>query len=119
LNNTKEEEQEMKNVLLTGLVIGALCLSVMVCYGKEGGKSRTGEALFKQHCAVCHPDGGNIVNPDFTLHGKDLKAHGITTAADVIGKMRNPGPGMTTFDKKAIPDKDAKEIAEYVLKTFK
>jgi cytochrome c6 len=32
--------------------------------------------------------------------------------------MRNPGPGMTAFDEKTIPDTDAKEIAEYVLKTF-
>jgi cytochrome c6 len=33
--------------------------------------------------------------------------------------MRNPGPGMTTFDEKTIPDKQAKEIAEYILKSFK
>jgi cytochrome c6 len=33
--------------------------------------------------------------------------------------MRNPGPGMTKFDKKEISDKEAKAIAEYVLKTFK
>jgi cytochrome c6 len=33
--------------------------------------------------------------------------------------MRKPGPGMNTFDVKTIPDKDAKEIAEYIMKTFK
>jgi cytochrome c6 len=33
--------------------------------------------------------------------------------------MRAPEAGMTKFDKKTIPDKDAKAIAEYVLKTFK
>ena len=33
--------------------------------------------------------------------------------------MRNPGEGMTKFDAKTISDKDAKAIAEYVLKTFK
>ena len=33
--------------------------------------------------------------------------------------MRAPGPGMPKFDKKALPDKDAKEVAEYILKTFK
>jgi cytochrome c6 len=33
--------------------------------------------------------------------------------------MRNPGPGMNRFDAKTISDKDAKEIAEYILKTFK
>ncbi len=109
----------MKNIFLSAMVIGALCASVVACYGKEAGKGETGEAFFKQHCAVCHPDGENIINPGFTLHSKDLKAHGITKAAGIIDKMRNPGPGMTMFDKNTIPDKDAEKIAEYVLKTFK
>jgi cytochrome c6 len=33
--------------------------------------------------------------------------------------MRNPGPGMNKFDEKTIPDKEAKMIADYILKTFK
>jgi cytochrome c6 len=33
--------------------------------------------------------------------------------------MRNPGPGMTKFEASTIPDKDAMEIARYILKTFK
>jgi cytochrome c6 len=82
------------------------------------GEAQSGEALFKQHCAVCHPDGGNNVNPQKTLHKKDREANGVKTAADIIGKMRNPGPGMTKFDETTLPDKDAQAIAEYELKTF-
>lgn len=78
-----------------------------------------GEALFKQHCTMCHPDGGNIVNPKKTLHAKDLKANRITKPEDIVKVMRTPGPGMTPFDAKTIPDKDAMEIARYVLNTFK
>ncbi len=78
----------------------------------------SGEALFKANCAVCHPDGGNIVNPAKTLHKKDRDANNVKTVKDIIGRMRHPGPGMTQFDQKAISDKDAKEIAEYVLKAF-
>jgi cytochrome c6 len=33
--------------------------------------------------------------------------------------MRKPGPGMTQFDKKTVPDKEANAIAVYILKTFK
>ena len=33
--------------------------------------------------------------------------------------MRKPGPGMAAFDTKALPDKEAQEIAEYIIKTFK
>ena len=33
--------------------------------------------------------------------------------------MRNPGPGMTKFDKTVLPDKQARQIADYIMKTFK
>jgi cytochrome c6 len=101
-------------VLMAVAVIGVL---VVACYAADN--STSGEALFKEHCAVCHPGGNNIVSPEFKLHKKDLEAHGITKAPQIVDKMRNPGPGMTKFDKKTISDEDALKIAEYVLKTFK
>ena len=82
-------------------------------------QAKTGEALFSQHCAVCHPNGGNSVKAEMTLHGKDLTAHNITKPEDIVKIMRKPGSGMTTFDTAAVSDKDATAIAEYVLKTFK
>ena len=105
----------MKN----GLIVTICMLSVAALPPAAFAKESKGEALFKQHCAVCHPDGGNIVNPAKTLHKKDREANGVKTAKDIMGKMRKPGPGMTMFDVKTISNKDAKEIAEYVLKTFK
>jgi len=95
-----------------GLVISAVGVDAAEKKGSKGAK------LFQQHCAACHPDGGNIIKAGMTLHKKDMNAHGVKTAGDVVGKMRNPGPGMTRFDAKTISDKDAKEIAEYILKTF-
>jgi cytochrome c6 len=85
--------------------------------GKAG--EETGEKLFQQHCVACHPGGGNIITPEKTLHSEDLKANNITTPEDIVKVMRNPGPGMPTFDEKAIPDAEAHEIGEYILKTFK
>jgi len=99
-------------VVSVGLAIPAAGL-----YAAEQKESK-GATLFQQHCAVCHPAGGNIIKPALTLHKKDLESHGVKTAADIVGKMRNPGPGMTRFDAKTISDKDAKEIAEYIQKTF-
>ena len=104
--------------------IGVLAISVGLVLPAAGlsaaeKKESKGAALFQQHCASCHMNGGNIIKQDFTLHRKDLNAHGVKTAMDIVGKMRNPGPGMTRFDAKTISDKDAKEIAEYILKTFK
>ncbi len=92
-------------------ILGSFAFAV----AKEASK---GEKLFMANCKVCHPDGGNIVNPKKTLHKADREANGVTKVEDVIKRMRNPGPGMTKFDEKNYPDKDARAIAEYVLKTF-
>jgi len=81
--------------------------------------AQSGEALFKQHCAVCHPDGGNIINAKKTLHRESREANGIKTAEDIVQNMRNPGPGMTKFDETILPDQDARAVADYVLKTFR
>ncbi len=71
-----------------------------------------GEALFKEKCAVCHPDGGNIMNPKETLKGlKDVKF--------ITGKIRSGGNGMTKFDAKTVSDADSKLLADYIIKTFK
>ncbi len=109
----------MKKTFVSSIALFAVCLFVSAVFAKDTGKGKSGEELFKEHCAVCHPNGGNIVNPKFTLHKKDREAHGVIKAADIVGKMRNPGPGMTQFDKQTISDKDAKKIADYVMKTFK
>ena len=77
-----------------------------------------GKELFKEHCAVCHHNGGNSVRPEKTLHRKSREKNGIKSAEDIIQLMRDPGPGMTEFNNTDIPDKDAKAIADYILKTF-
>lgn len=78
-----------------------------------------GETGFKEHCTACHADGGNIIKADKTLSREDREKHGIKTAKDIVNIMRNPGEGMTTFDKKTLSDKEARAIADYILKTFK
>ncbi len=77
-----------------------------------------GEALFVRHCAVCHPNGGNIINPEKPLDRASLERNGITDPADIVAIMRKPGPGMMIFDQNVISDQDAEKIAEYILKTF-
>jgi cytochrome c6 len=78
-----------------------------------------GAALFARHCAGCHPDGGNSVNPQKTLHRIDLAANGISTPADIVKKMRSPGRGMKQFDTTDISDDAAMVLAQYILITFK
>ena len=101
------------------LSAGAVAVLMLGTVGTANEHEKKGEALFKQNCSPCHPDGGNIINPQKTLYKKDREANGVKKTADIVAKMRNPGPGMTRFDDKSLPEKDAKEIAEYILKTFK
>lgn len=101
---------------LAVLLLSAGALSVVTL---SSATEKSGEALFKQHCAPCHVDGGNIVNPKKTLHKKDRQANHVKSAEDIVKIMRNPGPGMTKFDEQTIPNGEAKTLAEYILKTFK
>lgn len=83
------------------------------------GSVRDGEALFKQFCANCHPNGGNVSDPERSLYGSVLRKKHITTPEDIVRIMRNPLSRMIRFDAATLPDKDARTIAEYVLKTFR
>ena len=104
--------------LVCVLVVGMVC-SWSVAAAEDAAKNSSGEKLFSKHCTVCHPQGGNIVNPKKTLGKNDLAASNIKTEADIIKLLRNGAPGMPKFDENAISKKDAQEIADYILKTFK
>jgi len=78
-----------------------------------------GEALFRQYCSSCHPNGGNVSDPERTLHGSVLRKKHITTPEDIVRIMRKPVSRMIRFDAATLSDRDARAIAEYVLKTFK
>ena len=108
----------MKRILVIAGAIAVVSAGATVFFGSSSAADQAGETLFKQHCAACHPGGTNIINPQKTLQKKVREANNVKTADDIINLMRNPGPGMTKFDKNTVPDKSAKEIAEYVLKTF-
>lgn len=83
-----------------------------------GSMAASGEELFMQHCTVCHPNGGNVIKPNRTLHKKVLAREGVKDADGIVKLMRNPGEGMTRFETMDISDQDAKSIADYILKTF-
>ncbi len=115
----RKGEEDMKRAgLVVVLIVFALFAVAVQGFAKKAG-TRSGAALFKQNCSPCHPDGGNIINPQKTLHKKDREANNIKKPQDIVNKMRNPGPGMTKFDEKTIPYKEALKIAKYILKTFK
>jgi len=107
-----------KNEMVVLMTVCTMSVLFAVAAG-AAVKMLPGEQAFVKHCAVCHKDGGNIINPARTLQKRILATNGVKTPADIIRNMRNPGPAMTRFDKETIDDKTAQAIAEYILKTFK
>lgn len=106
-----------------GVIAIAVC-TLVIFAGVAGveaakGDKTDGSKGFDKHCAACHANGGNMINPAKTLSKKQLNARGIKNANDIVAVMRKPGPGMTTFDKKTVPDTEAKAIADHILKSFK
>ena len=100
-------------------LIRAVTMLAIALFASTGFAATSGKQGFEKNCAVCHKDGGNMVNPSKTLSKKDREANGVKSAKDIIAKMRKPGPGMTAFDTKTISDKEAKMIAVYIMNTFK
>ena len=109
----------MKRLLIVTLISVALTVGGVMTLNERSVAGKSGEALFKQYCQMCHPNGGNIINKKKTLDQKSLHANNIKTESDIIKTMRNPGPGMTRFDEKVIPEDDAQAISQYIMKTFK
>lgn len=117
----------MKKPLVIWLMTFSAFLLISNVLTKVVDGGSLGESLFLKNCAQCHPDGGNIMNDQKTLHRKDLAANNIRTEEDIVKKIRNPGPapthpatwsGMKKFDERELSTDDALKIAEYILKTF-
>ncbi|MEI6704903.1 MAG: c-type cytochrome [Deltaproteobacteria bacterium] len=102
--------------IYTVCLVSSLCITAL---GYAEQKITPGELLFKAHCSACHFEGGNIIRSDKTLARKDREKYGVKTANDIVNLMRNPGTGMSTFDKTALADDEAKAVAEYIITTFK
>ena len=108
----------MKKLFIIPGSIALLCFVASASGMAQPAPKNLGEVKFKEHCAVCHPNGGNIINPKKTLTRVGREVNNIKTAEDIIKNMRNPGPGMTKFDEKTLSNAEARAVADYILKTF-
>jgi cytochrome c6 len=98
------------SVLLVTLAASTLAATTVFAQGRE---------IFKAKCVSCHPSGGNTINKEKTLFKRDLDKNNLKTVNDLVRYMRNPGPGMTKYDTKDLPDKDARAVAQYILQSYK
>ena len=89
-------------------------------FALEEPAADSGRSLFEKHCAVCHPQGGNAVNPNKTLRANYLAANGITTADSLVKYMLNPGPSMPRLvhEDRELTKEQAGSIAAYIIEIF-
>jgi uncharacterized membrane protein len=127
---------EMKKIggTMSKFIIYFFCLAAVVGVGHFGGQMvfsqisapspgeiRDGEKLYTAHCASCHPNGGNVINPAVPAVGS-LQLKNLNT---FIKYNRNPlkpdgSKGvMPAFPKEKISDKEMKQIYEYITKGLK
>jgi cytochrome c6 len=106
---------KMKKCVVPALVLAAIGVWIAMA---TTAQAATGKELFRLNCSACHANGGNIINAQKALRKADREANKVNTVEAIVGKMRNPGPGMSKFDSNFMPDSDAKAIAEYILKSF-
>lgn len=111
----KDQQSELQGVAPAAVAVNGEQEEQAVA---KAASENDGRSLFQKHCAVCHPGGGNIINPQKTLDGQSLSASGIETVGDIVANMRQPGPGMTRFDENLLSDREAARIAEYILQKY-
>ena len=103
--------------LFTGLFA---CSALLVAENTARAASApSGEAHFKKLCEACHPYGGNVLRPTKNLSRAVRERNGIRTVNDIVKLLRKPGQDMTVYDEKTLSDKDARNIAAYVIGNFK
>ncbi len=107
----------MKQLLL--VLIAGMFGFLSTAAAEEKSAPVSGEKLFARHCAVCHPQGGNIINPKKTLKKSDLEARNLKTVDDIVAFLRAGAPGMPKFAETALANAEAREIASYILQAFK
>ncbi len=72
-----------------------------------------GESLFKNNCAACHINGGNIIRRSKSLKISSLKRNGIETPED-IAQIARQGIGIMDGYKDQLGDNGDKIVANWI-----
>lgn len=69
-----------------------------------------GERIFVAHCRSCHPDGGNVINPDEPIRGSST----LNSTEAFIAVLRKPKKPMPVFSPAQLSDEDARQLYLYI-----
>lgn len=108
--------RRMRKLLIKSAIIMAFIFMIPgIGAGQDRGKGKTGQEEFQTNCSVCHPNGGNVINPKKPMKGSEKLANFKT----FLAWIRKPVQTMTSFPTSQISDKQARELYDYILRTQK
>ena len=104
-------------VLREVFLISIFCLFFYLSLPKELSaiEARSGEILFKKHCAGCHINGGNIIRRSKNLKLSSLKRNGIDTQ-EAIAKIASRGLGIMSGYQDQLGENGDQMVANWVLR---
>jgi hypothetical protein len=79
-------------------------------------KESPGTELFKAHCQRCHPNGGNIINPDIPLRGSHMLIEFDTFLNFIRSPRKHRGSKslMPAFSPAIISNQQAMKLYQFV-----
>ncbi len=81
--------------------------------GRAPGAS-AGAGIFASRCASCHPNGGNIFNPDLPLKGAP-QLGSYSSFKSIVRQGRGPMPAFSSYQ---ISDSQLRELYRYVRSAY-
>jgi cytochrome c5 len=101
--------------------ISFCCVVVLGYFGGQlvyGGKTssspaefKAGEKVFSANCSVCHPQGANVLVPSKPIRN----SHELQDLSTFIQYVRHPIAPMPPFTASKLPDREIKDLYEYIV----
>jgi len=99
--------------LIAVLLFGVGLLTAPGSAGAEGMSPASGTALFEQHCAGCHPQGGNIIRRGKSLKARALRRYHLLDES-ALAEVITQGRGIMSGYGTRLSTADIQTLARYV-----
>jgi cytochrome c6 len=99
--------------LAQALRLGVIVLIAAVVVGAPLEVWADGAALFEQHCAGCHVNGGNIIRRGKTLKLAVLERQDLASV-EAIAQIASEGIGQMSGYGSVLGENGSRDVAEFV-----